>query len=377
MSNSVLIQGIADDNHESAIKHLLALPNPQCITIAVAFLTARGLSGIRQAIAQVSSRTTVFVGIRNGITSAQGLSSLLQLSCSIYAVDTGSRSLLFHPKIYAARSPQEARLIVGSANLTRGGLLSNIEASLCLTLPLYDSANATFVADLESQLYGMISEYPDHVTSISDDPTIQMLLDSGRLVDEDTVVPPTPTSSVHQSDPPRVMPLKTSFTHSTVGPRSISAANRSTSIPSSISPPSQLIWQSGPLSRRALNIPDGPATNATGSMFFTKGPMGNIDQRHYFRDEVFKHLDWRRDPSTPHYERATAQFQIVIAGVDYGTFELALSHNTRTDSAAYIQSNSMTQVHWHNARPLVAHENLLDRTMYLYKTARQFILEID
>jgi hypothetical protein len=112
-------------------------------------------------------------------------------------------------------------------------------------------------------------------------------------------------------------------------------------------------------------------------MFFTKGPMGNIDQRHYFRDEVFKHLDWRRDPSTPHYERATAQFQIVIAGVDYGTFELALSHNTRTDSAAYIQKNSMTQVHWHNARPLVAHENLLDRTMYLYKTARQFILEID
>ena len=112
-------------------------------------------------------------------------------------------------------------------------------------------------------------------------------------------------------------------------------------------------------------------------MFFTKGAMDDIDQRHYFRDEVFDHLDWRPDPGISHYERATARFQIIIAGVDYGTFELPLSHNTRTDSEAYMQKNSMTQLHWRDARPLVAHENLLDRTMYLYKTDRQFILEID
>ena len=292
MSNSVLIQGITRESHESAIRRLLALTNPRCITIAVAFLTAHGLAPISHALARVSSRTTVFAGVRNGITSAQGLSNLLQLSCSIYAVDTGSRSLLFHPKIYAARSAEEARLVVGSANLTRGGLISNIEASLCLILSLRDSANATFVADLESQLHGMISEYPDHVTPVPDGTTIQTLLDSGRLVDEDAAVAPTPASKsrVRQSDPPRVMPLKTSMTPAAVRHRSTAAA-RSTPAPSSLSPPSQLVWQSNPLSRRALNIPHGPTTNPTGSMFFTKGAMDDIDQRHYFRDEVFDHLD--------------------------------------------------------------------------------------
>ena len=378
MSNRVLLQAITDQNHEAAIRHLLALPSPERITIGVAFLNAHGLSAIGHAIARVSARTTVFVGIRNGITSAQGLTNLLDLSCSIYVVDTGSRSLLFHPKIYVARNSDEARLIVGSANLTRGGLISNIEASICLTLRLCDSTNATLVADLENQLDGMISAYPDHVNLLSDRSEIRALLDSGRVVDEDMVIAPTPaTGSVPRSDPPRVMPLRISSTPSAVRHRPAPAAKPAMAARPTASTAPQLVWQSGPLRRRALNIPDGTTTNPTGSMFFAKGAMENIDQRHYFREEVFEQLDWQTDPSIPHYERSSAPFQLIIAGVDCGIHELRLSHNTRTDSAAYRQNNSMTQLHWDDARSFVAHENLLDRTMYLYKVPTHFILEID
>jgi hypothetical protein len=143
-----------------------------------------------------------------------------------------------------------------------------------------------------------------------------------------------------------------------------------------------LVWESRPLTRRYLTIPTGANTNPTGSMLFTKGAMDDIDQRHYFRDEVFNGLDWHHDtvPGKEHMERAEAQFRLIIRDVDYGVFTLRLSHNTRTDTAAYEQSNSMTQLHWGEARPLVAREDLLDRTMYLYRDETDpdlFVLEID
>jgi len=51
-----------------------------------------------------------------------------------------------------------------------------------------------------------------------------------------------------------------------------------------------LIWESGKLTERDLNIPKGSNTNPTGSMLFKKGKTEDIDQRHYFRDTVFSAL---------------------------------------------------------------------------------------
>ena len=379
MPNKIILQGITDDNHETAVRRLLSLPNPERIVIGVAFLNAQGLLALGNAIAPVAAQTTFFVGIRNGITTAQGLIQLLRSECSVYVVDTGSRSILFHPKIYAARNAEEARLIVGSANLTRGGLNSNIEASLCLSLSLGDAANATMVTGIEKQLYDMPSTYPDNVFSIPDVSTVQRLLDSGCVVDEDVVVAPTPVSESYHSrmDAPITMRLRRNWIHMPLRDRPKPDQSPSDAIRSATSQRPRLVWQSKPLTRRDLTIPEGTNTNPTGSMLFTKGTMNNIDQRHYFRDEVFGTLDWRTDPEKPHIERASAKFQMVIAGVDHGTFELRVSHNARTDSKAYKQKNGMTHLHWGDARPLVARPNLLDRTMCLYKAANQFVLEID
>ena len=377
MPTTVLLQGITRDNHESAVKRVLALPDPARITIGVAFMNARGLSAVGHALARAAARTTVFVGIRNGITSAQGLADLLQLGCSIYAVDTGSRSTLFHPKIYASRNGEEARVIIGSANLTRGGLVSNIESSFFLTLAMDDPTDAAAVTDLEDNLYGMIPRFPDHVLPISDDHVIRRLLDSGRVVDEDIAVAPPPAghSRHHEMDEPGVMPLNTAYIP--LPTRRPVPLRTPASVPASTSMRPTLVWQSGPLTRRALTIPAGATTNPTGSMLFTKGAMDHVDQRHYFRDEVFGHLDWQPDPRTPHYERTSAPFDIIIAGVEYGRFELRISHNTRTDSKAYRQRNSMTQLHWGDARRLIARTDLLERTMYLYKSENRLILEIE
>ncbi len=200
MTKRILLQGVTADNHLTAVREILAIPNPERVIISAAFVTEGGFTVLSDALAPVAAQTTILAGIRNGITSAQGLRKSLALGCSTYAVDTGSRTVIFHPKIYFSRSDNEAQMIVGSANLTIGGLNRNIEASLLLTMELADSDNAALVAELEGKIDGMIAEYDEHVIAVPDDALIQQLLDSGRVIDEGLVRAPTPAGSSKNRD---------------------------------------------------------------------------------------------------------------------------------------------------------------------------------
>ncbi len=119
-------------------------------------------------------------------------------------------------------------------------------------------------------------------------------------------------------------------------------------------------------------------------MLFKKGALEDIDQHHYFRQEVFAQLDWTHDDTSgrEHLERAEASFQIVVGGVNQGSHRLKITHNPRTDTKTYKQGNSMTALHWGKARPLIAQEGLLGRTIQLYRDdedpkGNSFVLEVD
>lgn len=195
MAKRILFQGLSTEDHLSAVEHVLKADHPTRVVMSVAFMNARGLSLLREDIMPIARQTTILTGIRNGITSAQGLKTSLEMGCSTYAVDTGSRKLVFHPKIYLSRNPNEARLLVGSANLTFGGLISNIEASILLTLDLNQSDDKQFVERLENQIDAMIVEFPENVLHIADIVAIEDLLVSGRVIDENINQGPTTTGS--------------------------------------------------------------------------------------------------------------------------------------------------------------------------------------
>ncbi|MEI6434243.1 MAG: hypothetical protein WCP32_05310, partial [Bacteroidota bacterium] len=151
-------------------------------------------------------------------------------------------------------------------------------------------------------------------------------------------------------------------------------------IVSRISKKDGLVWESGKLSERDLNIPKGSTTNPTGSMLFKKGKTKGIDQRHYFRDTVFSSLKWKRDtkPDTSHLERAVATFNIIIDGKVAGRFKLTLTHNPLTDTRSYEQNNSMTSISWGEAKKVIAQDNLIGKNATLFKTKKkgEFIFEI-
>ncbi len=210
----MVLQGITSENHLTAVKHVLELDCPERVIMSVAFMNAGGVSLVSEALKPVKKQSTILVGIRNGITSRQGLEAILELSCSVYAVDTGRRQLVFHPKIYMSHNSNEARLVVGSANLTRGGLCENIEASVILDLELDNPDDRDLFMDLEKQIDGMIAEYPENVLLISSRSDIARLLDTGQVIDEAKDSRSIALDSRHEKD--TVPPIKLRISRSAV-----------------------------------------------------------------------------------------------------------------------------------------------------------------
>ena len=115
-------------------------------------------------------------------------------------------------------------------------------------------------------------------------------------------------------------------------------------------------------------------------MGFKKGLYDYIDQRHYFYDDVFSDLTWGPDKPGSKKLHASAKFELVIKNISYGVFDLMISHDTNTESASYKQSNMMTHLHWGDARTWIAKEDLLARSLYLYRkdsSPPEFMIEID
>lgn len=79
-------------------------------------------------------------------------------------------------------------------------------------------------------------------------------------------------------------------------------------------------------------------------------------------------------------EEAYTKFQLVLKGISYGEFDLRIAHTKGTTSAAYKQNNAMTRLSWGPLRDYIGREDLLGRTLALYRDKadpKRFVLEID
>lgn len=390
----LILQAVTAATHAAAIRALLGRIDPDSVLFSVGFAQEAGVEALEVAIRPVASHTKVFVGIRNGITSRQAVKRLLRLGAEVYAVDTASRDRIFHPKLYlVVDDGEEAGLIIGSANLTHQGLHNNIEASTQIMLDLHDANERAFVEGTLRSFDEMLRSHPRHVFQINDDADLDALFDSGRLEDETEVSAPSVASTVRSGDRDSLPRMRL---HQVARPRlrrparRPAAPRRAVPARATVTRPAprptlptedyHLIWESRALTERDLNVPSGATTHRTGSMLWKKGAAEGIDQRHFFRDDVFDGLVWTSDRKLPHIERARASFEIVIKNLNYGKFMLQVSHNTSTTSKAYRQNNAMTQLHWSLALPIVARRDLLDRTMSLYRKETnppEFLIEID
>jgi len=291
-----IFQGFTARTHADAVRELFSVADIRRAVLSVAFVNESGVQQIEAQLKENAESVTVFAGIRNDITSHQGLARLHSIIYSgLYTVDTGARSIIFHPKLYLVCGRTRARLLVGSANLTLGGLNNNIEAGMMLDFDLMDVADKAVVDGIESQLSALPTDYPLHVVKVGAIAELDEMLANGRLLDEMAVPPPRQTASAGgygTSDTVPRIKLKVAPLH-----RALPTARR---LPKRLAPkvlaPSEVgttyepVWQSKPLSRRSLTIPTGRSSNPTGSTTLGKGLLSQIDPVTYFRRNIFGHL---------------------------------------------------------------------------------------
>lgn len=382
LARELILQGLTDRTHADVVREMFAGDIVRAV-ISVAFASDNGVELIGPLLAPHADKVSLFVGIRNEITSAQALRRLLALGVSLNVVDTGSRALLFHPKTYHVRSDGSAQLLVGSANLTLGGLNNNVEAGMLIDLSLTDAADVAISTKVEDVFDGLHAAYPLNVFHIANALQIDDLLAAGRVADEAVVAPPHPSrAAAGSTDTTPRMKLR---------PKPLAGRARATAavvaappvaivappVAATLEPGLELVWESKPLSRRSLGIPTGPNSNPTGSTTLGSGTFGHINRVTYFRNQLFGHLVWVKSGAI---ETADQLFDLVIKGVVVGTFPLTLRHSLTRAAAAPTDHNSPSGLSWNQARPLVAREDLLGRTMRIWRSKpdrTKFRIDID
>lgn len=118
------------NSHQSILTKLLAKADE--VFIAVAFLKLSGLKMIIPYFGK-DAQFSIIAGANFGLTEPAALRELLKRSekqnVRGYLNSLGSKKI-FHPKMYLIRTGKRCHLIIGSANLTSGGLENNDELSI-------------------------------------------------------------------------------------------------------------------------------------------------------------------------------------------------------------------------------------------------------
>lgn len=394
-----ILQGFTPRTHKKAIVDLFQVGGIQRVIVSVAFVNSGGVKLLADELKKYSAKTTAFIGIRNDITSVQGAKLLLDFGVTLYVVDTGSRRVIYHPKIYLVRGGGQTKFIIGSANLTPGGLNNNIEASVIAECDMTDVADRLLVESIEKGFDEQPREHSKNVLKITTAAQLDELYKKGLLVDEAAASPPRPAtsgSSTADDSVPRiklkVRPLPSPLVAekkvvAQASPTKKTPAKKEATAKAAVAVrlaatgvEFERIWESKTLTRRDLDVPiAGRNTNRTGSINLDKGLLPDVvDHRHYFRDGAFSELSWTN--KTALVEEAFAKFQLVVKGVSYGEFDLRIGHSTNTKSKTYKQRNAMTRLSWGPMREHVARPDLIGRTLTLYRDKadpKRFMLEID
>jgi HKD family nuclease len=136
------------------------------LSVVVAWAKESGLQHIRpnlQAFRARGGKARILLGIDADGATFEGLYAAIDDFDEARVLFNAS-SRTFHPKLYMITGETASAVIIGSANLTKGGLVSNYEAGIYLELDLGD--------DSDAQKHKALTDY---IKRLHDDGTTRLL----------------------------------------------------------------------------------------------------------------------------------------------------------------------------------------------------------
>jgi len=156
------------------------------VDIAVAWVRISGLKQVFKNLCNSLGRGTairLLVGIDKANTSYEALSALLLLgkygNVETWIYHDENDALIFHPKLYLFRNKSDSRLLLGSSNLTGGGLYTNVEANIDVVFNRKDPT----AKDIETQIECWIKANNAHI-KLLDSALLKDLLNRGYVKGE-------------------------------------------------------------------------------------------------------------------------------------------------------------------------------------------------
>lgn len=154
---------------------------------AIAFVKRSGVKHIAARLAAFaqSRQVELIAGVDHAGTSYEGLKGLMD------AVSPNGRIVVFHnqlphtfhPKVYLFKSADRAEIVVGSGNLTEGGLYTNYEASVQVELDLGVETDREALESLEAALDGW-ADAPSGTSMELNEARLESLVETGLVPKE-------------------------------------------------------------------------------------------------------------------------------------------------------------------------------------------------
>ncbi len=367
---------------------LLDDPAVDRLTIVVAWARYRGLLRLKakiQAFRARGGKLAVIVGIDEGGATRPGLLGVLQNADEAHIFhDPGGGT--FHPKVYLGEGSERAVLVVGSSNLTPGGLYRNVEASTKTTFQLPNEETEQGLVGVRAFISRLLED-PDACRPLTVELVDDLMQDNryrvagherqrrrGSIVEgadpedveetgsDDTDIeatllfershhPRTPVPPLTASDREDLAELELDDEDDEPPPPPVPPAPA----PPAPAPPAPAPPAPAPPAVREswakkLSASDAQqttgTTNPTGVLRLTQAGK-SIDHRTWFRNTMFSDaaLQWTTGTDSRGNQIETAQvtFDVTIAGVARGPMVFRVDHAPHREAD---QNNVPTIVHW-------------------------------
>jgi len=188
MCTRILIQNVPEQNLGTVLNEQLANPEWTNFYAAVAFAKNTGVRHIENNLRAFSLRGVVqiIVGVDSQGTSIEGLTSLynaISENGQLRIFHNENPGSSFHPKLYWFSNEHNSLAIIGSNNLTEGGLFTNHEASAILSLDIAQEQDRIIIDNIRAAFSDWMN--PDTGLSIEYTPELAIrLVNAGYLSSE-------------------------------------------------------------------------------------------------------------------------------------------------------------------------------------------------
>lgn len=368
------------------------------LKIAVAWAKKSGLGRVWDSLTEFreqGGKVTLIVGVSEGGATKEGLQLALDLADESYVFHDPQRT--FHPKVYFASSQGHRSLLVGSSNMTAGGLSWNYEASVWVD---WNAGEGEDVTDEVEAWFDKLIAAPDSCSPLTVDLISKLEQSTDIILGSEARARSRrnaePSAVPEDNDSTFVGTISGLFKPLTQGLRklpklSLALAQAITPLlPGSKTPPKSITAKpaaqanrpalAGPapldlgnVQRRWYRPLDNTAaqqiktlnSNVTGNLRLNRSKSG-INPATYFRDDFFGGLPWAPAEKKPlEEEDVMVIFRTWIDGQDYGLQELRVSHNL---GRIADQNNIPTVLQWGPLSPVMRETNFVGMHLSLERT---------